>query len=125
MTSRRFWILALVLLAILDVALRFLLDFDFNAVLKAESFLFTATAALLFLRMRREDSANAWPRWVRSVIIAGLLLAVVRAGTHSLGLELYIANLTTLVIAIIAAIAWRMRSRVRDENIRNKQGRAG
>lgn len=115
----------MVLLAILDVALRFLLDFDFNAVLKAESFLFTATAALLFLRMRREDSANAWPRWVRSVIIAGLLLAVVRAGTHSLGLELYIANLTTLAIAIIAAIAWRMRSRVRDENIRNKQGRAG
>lgn len=121
MTSRRFWTIALVLLVVLDVAIRFLLDFDFNAVLKAESFLFTATAAVLFLRMRREDSANAWPRWVRSVIIAALLLAVVRAGTHSLGLELYLANLTTLVIAIIAAVAWRMRSGRRVEIGRSKQ----
>jgi hypothetical protein len=62
---------------------------------------------------------------VRSLIIAGLLLAVVRAGTHSLGLELYLANLTTLAIAIIAAVAWRMRSREWDENIRSKHNRAG
>lgn len=121
MTSRRFWTLVLTLLVILDVALRFLLDFDFNSVLKAESFLFTATAALLFLRMRREDSANAWPRWVRSVIIASLLLAVVRAGSYSLGLELYLANLATLAIAIIAAVGSKWRRGGSPENVGSRQ----
>jgi L-asparagine transporter-like permease len=115
MTSRRFWTSVLLVLAVLDVAIRFWLDFEFNAVLKAESFLFTITAAVLYLRLRREDSTNAWPRWVRSLIIAGLLLAVVRAGSHSFGLELYLANITTLAIAIIAAVGWRWRSGGRAE----------
>ncbi|MCU0452717.1 MAG: hypothetical protein MUE68_03595 [Bacteroidetes bacterium] len=121
MTSRIFWTLALVALAIADLATRWLLDFSFDAVLKVESFLFTATAAVLFLRMRREDSANAWPRWVRSVIIASLLLAVVRAGSYSLGLELYLANLATLAIAIIAAVGSKWRRGGAPENVGSRQ----
>lgn len=121
MTSRVFWTMTLTVLAIADLAARWLLGFNFVAVLKVESILFTATAVVLFLRMRREDAANAWPRWVRSLIVAALLLAVVRAGTHSLGLELYLANLTTLAIAIISAVAWRMRSWGRDEIRRSEQ----
>jgi hypothetical protein len=125
MTSRRFWTLALLFLAVFDIALRFLLNFDFNAILKAESFLFTVAAGILFLRLRREDSTDAWPRWVRSVIIAGLLLAVVHAGSCSLGLELHLANLTTLAIAIIAAVGSRWRSGGRGEGMGSRQVLSG
>lgn len=114
-SSRRFWIASLVALVVADMTGRWLLDFDFLSVLRFESVLFTVGAAVLFLRMRREDSSTAWPRWVRAGIISSLLLAVVRSGSHSLGLELYLANLTTLAIAIIAAVAWRLRSRGRFE----------
>jgi hypothetical protein len=62
MTSRRFWTTALLVLVVLDVSVRFWLDFDFDAVMKAESFLFVFAAAVLFLRFKREDSTDAWPR---------------------------------------------------------------
>lgn len=121
MTSRRFWTLALLLLALFDIALRILLSFDFNAILKAESFLFAFFAAVLFVRMKREDSTNSWPRWVRSLVIAALMLAVVRAGSYSLGLELYLANLATLAIAIIATVGSRWRSGGRGEGVGSRQ----
>jgi hypothetical protein len=49
------------------------------------------------------------------------LLAVVRAGSYSLGLELYLANLTTLAIAIIAAVGSRWRNGGRGEGMGSKQ----
>lgn len=93
----------LVLLALLDLAVRIGSGFDMDVVIPAEAALFLVAAMLSGWMARNADASDPGPRRLDIWLAVCFILAAIRAGLWASGVDVYAANLVILGIGTVTA----------------------
>jgi len=102
------WGAVLLVVGVIDLAVRFGTGFNMVWIVRVEGPLFCA-ASLVLLRMYRQRSAlGRWQRGMQAFLVIALGLAGIRAMVWAVGLPVEAANLLVLVLAGIGGgiILW-------------------
>jgi hypothetical protein len=108
--SRR-WLWVLGLIAAIDLAIRFGVAFRMRQIATGEALLFASGAIALGLMWRRTPPPNRYGGHVQIALALALALAAERATLWRAGAAMSIANLTTLVTALVVFGIWFVRRR--------------
>lgn len=98
--------LVVLVAALLDLAARFLLSWDFALVLLVEGVLFLAACATILGLERTVREASARGRWLRRGLAAAFGLGGLRSLSWGLGASVMVANLVALGAALVLAVLW-------------------
>jgi hypothetical protein len=108
---RYWWLVIVVLVAVIDIAGRFVLTFDMARVTAFESVLFVGTSLVLAVISTKYRHASLLLARVERGLAVVFGLAGVRASLWAAGVGVAVANLVTLVIGVALAIGLVLRKR--------------
>ncbi len=103
------WSAVLLVVGVVDLAVRFRTGFDMVWIVRAEGPLFLGASLALLRLHRRRPTLVRWQSRLQAVLVTALALAGLRAIAWALGLAVQTANVVVLAAAVIgaAAVWWR------------------
>ena len=103
------WVIIIFLTIVIDLGVRFATNFEMSLVIRVEAFLFLLTSVVLFILYRQSPPTTRKGNWIQLLIIFSYALAGIRSAIWAAGQPVYLANLTILIIGIIASFIFVVR----------------
>lgn len=100
---------AIAILLVIEIGVRFILDFHLQRVLIVETIAFIAMALYLYAFVQDRPALSHRKRTTLLVLVVAFILGAVRTGLWAAGIGVYWANLTILTIGLAIFLGWLWR----------------
>lgn len=105
------WVGIILVVAAVDLAVRFRIEGDYGRVLWVEAILFPLAAFALNLLFRSRGRPSGGQGRFETVVVWAFFLAGIRSGLWAAGLPVGVANLVLFLLAILGWTGSRLRKR--------------